>query len=47
MKRFFAALAVMLPLVTPAAAQQDKVLNLYSARHYDTDEALYANFTKA
>ena len=47
MKRVFAALAVMLPLVTPAAAQQDKVLNLYSARHYDTDEALYANFTKA
>ena len=30
----------------PAAAQQ-KVLNLYSARHYSTDEALYANFTKA
>ena len=26
---------------------QDKVLNLYSARHYQTDEALYENFTKA
>jgi iron(III) transport system substrate-binding protein len=26
---------------------QDNVLNLYSARHYQTDEALYANFTKA
>lgn len=26
---------------------QDKVLNLYSARHYQTDEALYSNFTKA
>lgn len=25
---------------------QEKVLNLYSARHYQTDEALYANFTK-
>jgi iron(III) transport system substrate-binding protein len=24
-----------------------KVLNLYSARHYQTDEALYQNFTKA
>jgi iron(III) transport system substrate-binding protein len=24
----------------------DKVLNLYSARHYQTDEALYENFTK-
>ena len=26
---------------------QDNVVNLYSARHYQTDEALYANFTKA
>jgi len=25
---------------------QDKVLNLYSSRHYQTDEALYAGFTK-
>ena len=32
----------------PAAAlAQANVLNLYSARHYQTDEALYANFTKA
>lgn len=31
----------------PAALAQDKVLNLYSARHYQTDEALYANFTQA
>ena len=30
----------------PAAAQ-DKVLNLYTSRHYQTDEALYENFTKA
>jgi iron(III) transport system substrate-binding protein len=29
-----------------AANAQDKVLNLYSSRHYQTDEALYANFTK-
>jgi iron(III) transport system substrate-binding protein len=28
-------------------AQAQPVLNLYSARHYQTDEALYANFTKA
>jgi len=27
-------------------AQQGGVLNLYSARHYQTDEALYSNFTK-
>ncbi|MBN8283011.1 Fe(3+) ABC transporter substrate-binding protein [Zoogloea sp.] len=25
---------------------EDKVLNLYSARHYQTDEALYADFTR-
>ena len=30
-----------------AAMAQAKELNLYSARHYQTDEALYANFTKA
>ena len=26
---------------------QDQVVNLYSARHYSTDEALYSGFTKA
>ena len=31
---------------TPAKAQE-QVLNLYSARHYPTDEALYSGFTKA
>lgn len=31
--------------IQPAIAQE-KVLNLYSARHYQTDEALYADFTK-
>ena len=30
---------------SPATAQE-KALNLYSARHYQTDEALYANFTQ-
>ncbi len=29
-----------------AAAGDDKVLNLYSARHYQTDEALYASFSR-
>lgn len=29
------------------ALAQEQVLNLYSARHYQTDEALYSNFTKA
>ena len=31
----------------PVRAADEPVLNLYSARHYQTDEALYANFTKA
>ena len=30
-----------------SALAQEQVVNLYSARHYQTDEALYANFTKA
>lgn len=38
------ALAAALPF---AALAQDKVVNVYSARHYQTDEALYANFTQA
>ncbi|GIZ51481.1 Fe(3+) ABC transporter substrate-binding protein [Noviherbaspirillum aridicola] len=29
-----------------SAQAQDSVLNLYSARHYQTDEQLYSNFTK-
>lgn len=29
------------------ASAQGQVVNLYSARHYQTDEALYANFTQA
>jgi iron(III) transport system substrate-binding protein len=29
----------------PARAAEEKVLNLYSARHYQTDERLYADFT--
>lgn len=36
----------MLMLTTTNAGAQDKVLNLYSSRHYQTDEALYGNFTK-
>lgn len=30
-----------------AAFAQENLLNLYSSRHYQTDEALYANFSKA
>jgi len=43
MKPLIAALVGLLAL--PAGAEE-KVLNLYSARHYQTDEALYANFTR-
>jgi iron(III) transport system substrate-binding protein len=32
--------------VAGSAQAEDKILNLYSSRHYQTDEALYANFTK-
>ena len=32
---------------TGLAQAQEQVVNLYSARHYQTDEALYSNFTKA
>jgi iron(III) transport system substrate-binding protein len=33
-------------LIAQATAAEDQVLNLYSSRHYQTDEALYTNFTK-
>ena len=42
------ALALASLCALPLAARaQTQVLNLYSARHYQTDEALYAHFTKA
>ena len=40
-------LASVLLAVSAGALAQEQALNLYSARHYSTDEALYANFTKA
>ena len=33
-------------LLSGAALAQTQVLNLYSSRHYQSDEVLYANFTK-
>ncbi len=44
-KTVFAATVTL--LACASASAQEQVLNLYSARHYSTDEALYANFTKA
>ncbi len=40
----FATIVACLPV---AATAQSNELNLYTSRHYQTDEALYANFTKA
>jgi iron(III) transport system substrate-binding protein len=42
-----AAAAALASLAPISALAQQQVLNLYSARHYQTDDALYANFTKA
>jgi iron(III) transport system substrate-binding protein len=49
MKRTLLATLLGLSLVSPllAQAQEEKVLNIYSARHYPTDEALYGDFSKA
>jgi iron(III) transport system substrate-binding protein len=38
--------AAALLLATGITLAQEQVVNLYSARHYSTDEALYSNFTK-
>lgn len=42
----FVAAATIALSTLGVQAQDGNVLNLYSARHYQTDEALYANFTK-
>ncbi len=41
-----AVTALILGFAPSPAFAQVKPLNLYSSRHYQTDEALYANFTK-
>ena len=38
--------ACALAAAAGAAIAQEQVVNLYSARHYSTDEALYTAFTK-
>lgn len=40
------AAAVLTAFAATMAYAQENVLNLYSARHYQTDEQLYSNFTK-
>lgn len=39
--------ALTASLFSPSVLGNEQVLNLYSARHYPTDEALYSDFTKA
>ncbi|CAL94822.1 Fe(3+) ABC transporter substrate-binding protein [Azoarcus olearius] len=45
-KLLSAAVMAALGLAALSANAADTELNLYSARHYQTDEALYSNFTK-
>jgi iron(III) transport system substrate-binding protein len=47
LRRPLAAALALAAFVHGPAQAQASVLNLYSARHYQTDEALYDNFTKA
>jgi iron(III) transport system substrate-binding protein len=47
MTRKALAAALALAALASSSFAQEQVLNLYSARHYATDEALYSNFTKA
>jgi iron(III) transport system substrate-binding protein len=46
MKKVLASLLVTTSLTSIPAHAADTELNIYSARHYQTDEALYGNFTK-
>ncbi|QID18126.1 extracellular solute-binding protein [Nitrogeniibacter mangrovi] len=48
MRRFrIATLLVTLLTTGTAMAEVEQVVNLYTSRHYQSDEALYANFTQA
>jgi iron(III) transport system substrate-binding protein len=45
-RRFALGLVAAATLTATTAMAQDKVLNLYSARHYQTDEGMYEAFTR-
>ena len=52
MRRTLTVLSVAISAVTaglfsPSVSANEQIINLYSARHYPTDEALYSDFTKA
>jgi len=40
------SLIALLTLASATAQAQEQTVNIYSARHYPTDEALYSNFSK-
>ena len=46
MRKSIALVATAFAMLSGTVHAQDQVLNLYSARHYQTDEQLYANFTR-
>lgn len=46
MKLLSIVVATTIATLSSSLLAEENVLNLYSARHYQTDEALYANFTK-
>lgn len=46
MSRLLLAAASALLLTTGSALAQQSVVNIYSSRHYQTDEAMYESFTK-
>ena len=46
-KMIFAPVVLAIATGASIASADQQVLNLYSSRHYQTDEALYANFEKA
>jgi iron(III) transport system substrate-binding protein len=47
LKSLYPLVAIVMSTSLFGSAQaEENVLNLYSARHYQTDEALYSNFTK-
>jgi len=48
MRHPFSTLALTAAILSGTAlAQDNKVVNIYSSRHYQTDEALYSGFTQA
>lgn len=46
MRIFSVAPALLCALISSSLWAQSNILNLYSSRHYQTDEALYENFSK-